>query len=268
MKPLMEIRSGRKFSGFTLVELLTVMSITTILLLLITSGLKSAFGTAFGSEANDLASTLVRARAYAMANNTYVYVGIAEVSAATPSASTQTAGNGRIGVVVVATNDGSRGYDPTTTSSSTALPQSPAFAGTQLVVVSPLRHFDNVHITPLTATSITALGASYPIAGTTGNTIPYYDLATSSPVASVSKTTFTWPLTGSQYAFGSNPGSVIQFNPEGQAQIITGANTDSYLQWIQIDLVPTHGTSVPATLSNQTSILIDGASGSVSIYRT
>jgi hypothetical protein len=203
-----------------------------------------------------------------MANNTYVFVGIEEVNASTVGSATQTTGNGRIGVVVVATNDGSRGYDPTLTSSSTTIPETSLaqFQNTQLVVVSPLRHFDNMHLIALTAASITAFGANYPI-NLADTTIPFYDLASATPV-SASTLTFNWPLSGSQYVFGANPGSIIQFNPQGEAQIITGANTNSYLQRIELDLVPTHGNVVPATFPNQASILIDGASGAVSLYRT
>jgi prepilin-type N-terminal cleavage/methylation domain-containing protein len=272
MKPRKEIREAGRL-GFTLVELLVVLGIISILLFLASSALSGPFGLAFDSSSSDLANTLVRARAYAMANNTYVFVGLEEVDASVAGSATQTAGNGRIGVVVVATNDGSRGYDPTSTTGNTTIPETslPAYANTQLVVVAPLRHFDNMHLITLTAADITAFGTNYPIKDTTGDTIPFYDLAATS---SDSALTFNWPLgaaaAATQYTFGTHPGSIIQFNPQGEAQIITGANTNSYLQRIELDLVPTHGNVVPTTaiLPNQASILIDGASGAVSLYRT
>ena len=208
-------------------------------------------GTAYSNETSDLANTLVRARAYAMANNTYVFVGIQEVDASKPSSGAQTAGTGRIGVTVVASNDGTRGY---TTSAPAALTSS------SLTIVSPLRHFDNVHIT--TSSGI----ANLPNASSGTS----FNLANSS---SSSLTTFTWPLSGTaQYSFGSNassPGTVIQFSPQGEAQIVTGSNTDSILQWIEIDLVPTHGnTTSGVSAKNPSAILIDGASGSITIYRS
>jgi prepilin-type N-terminal cleavage/methylation domain-containing protein len=275
MKPRKEIREAGRL-GFTLVELLVVLGIISLLLFLASSALSGPFGLAFDSSSSDLANTLVGARAYAMANNTYVFVGIEEVDASIAGSATQTAGTGhygRLGVVVVATSDGSRGYDPTSAAAGTTIPDTslPAYANTQLVVVAPLRHFDNMHLIALTAADITAFGTNYPIKDTTGDTIPFYDLATAS---SDSALTFNWPLGAAaavtQYTFGTDPGTIIQFNPQGEAQIITGANTSSYLQRIELDLVPTHGNVVPTTaiLPNQASILIDGASGAVSLYRT
>ncbi len=250
-------------------ELLFTLSIMAILAVLVASGLQSAFGAGFGSEVSDIASTFMRARSYAIANNTYTFVGVTEVSASTPASSAQTTGSGRIGVVVYATNDGTRGYDPTTTTLPIALPQTAVapFTNTKLVVVAPLRHFDNIHLTTLTTAIIGKFGSSYPITSTTMTYNSYYDLATTTLP---SQTTMSWPVSGSAlYSFGgTNPGSIIQFNPQGEAQVFTGANTDSYYQWIEMDLVPIHGSNVPATTpANQGSIVIDGASGAVSIYR-
>ena len=235
-----------KQNGFSLVEMLVVISILSILSVLVSAGLQGVLGTTEDGQISDIASTLTRARAYAMANNTYVYVGIQEVNVGNPSSGSQTPGVGRVGVAVVASNDGTRIYDYTAPAALTA---------SRLTAVSPLRHFDNLHL------AANAAIANLPNA--TANATSY------NPASSNSLTTFQWPLSGtSQYAFGSNsqsPGTVIQFNPQGQAQIVTGSYTDSIFQWIEIDLAPTHGTTVSA--SNPATILIDGASGSVTTYR-
>ncbi len=233
--------------GFSLVEMLVVISILSILSVLATAGLQSVLGSAEDGQLSDIASTLMRARAYAMANNTYVFVGIQEVSAANPSNGSQTAGTGRIAVAVMASSDGTRGYQ-VSVNASTAL--------TSLNVVSPLRHYDNLHLLPNTGINTTTLPNS-----STATSMTYEAASTTS------LTTFTWPLGSSspQYpTFGSN-GTVIQFNPQGQAQIVALPYTDSFFQWIEIDLAPTHGTKVSA--NNPETILIDGPSGNVTTYR-
>jgi len=229
-----------------MVEMLVVLSIASILSLLVTAGFRSILGSVENGQVSDIANTLTRARAYAMANNTYVFVGIQEVDASKASTVTQTAGTGRIAVTVVASSDGTRGY-PTSISASTSL--------TSLNVVVPVRHYDNLHLLTSVGTGVSNL----PNTTTSG--------ATYNADSQTSLTTFTWPLGSAspQYpTFGSN-GTVIQFNPRGEAQIVTGAYTDSILQWIEIDLAPTHGTTVSG--SNPATILIDGASGSVTTYR-
>ena len=230
-------RSSRR-QGFSLVELLVVISIASILSVLATVGMQSVLGSAYSNETSDLANTLVRARAYAMANNTYVFVGIEEVDASQPTTGVQTPGVGRVGVTVVASNDGTQGF------------------ASGLTVVSPLRHFDNLHLTASSGvTSLTLPNAS--------NSATYFLASTPST------TTFNWPLTGTaQYTFGTSSGSVIQFDPQGEAQIITTSNgAQSILQWVEIDLIPTHGNSTAGTTAkNPATILIDGPSGTVTAY--
>lgn len=263
------LRGQGRAQGFTLVEMLAVLAIVGILTTLVAVSFASILSAAFTSEVSDIASILVRARAYAMANNTYTFVGIQEVSAATSATTTpQTAGSGRIGVVVVATNDGTCGYLPSITTTKSLPDNASTGTSTQLVVVTPLRHFENIHMRGSLAKTIAS-----------GNVEigSVFSLAYNSLYKCPSLTTFNWPLSGTaQYsAFGTNSstvnGSVIQFNPQGEAQIITlvAAGTNSYqsLQWIEIDLEPIHGSTVPTAHKNAAAILIDGPSGNVSIFR-
>lgn len=232
--------------GFSLVEMLVVISIASLLSILVTTGLQSVTGSVLDGQISDISNTLVRARAYAMANNTYVFVGLQEVSAANPSNGTQSAGTGRIAMTVVASSNGTSGY---ASSISTSTPLA------SLTVVAPLREYENLHLLTSPGTGISNL----PNTSTSGAT---YEAANTT-----SLTTFNWPVgsTSPQYpTFGSN-GTVIQFNPQGEAQIITGPYTDLILQWIEIDLTPTHGTTISS--KNPATILIDGASGSVTTYR-
>ena len=230
-------------AGFSLVEMLVVISIAAILSLLASVGFQNVVGPVFNGQVSDIASTLARARAYAMANNTYVFVGIQELDASKSRTGAQTSGTGRVAVTVMASQDGTRGY-LTSSGSSTAL--------NSLAVVSPLRVFDNLHI---------ATGSGLSNLPNTSDSGSSY-VAASAP----SLTTFTWPPgAASNYpAFGSN-GTVIQFNPRGEAQIFASANSDCVFQWIEIDLISTHGIKV--STANPATILVDGASGSVTIYR-
>src|SRR5439155_24028108 len=95
---------------------------------------------------NEGAGALEQARDYAMANQTFVWVGLKEVDITNdPSVSPQTAGNGRIAIAIVASKDGTRGYDVTNSS----LPN-PAWtsynSGANLLAVGKLQHLENAHL--------------------------------------------------------------------------------------------------------------------------
>jgi hypothetical protein len=151
-------------------------------------------------------------------------------------------------------------------------------------VVTPLRTFNNLHILahnsmPDSITTNLPGGSNSGSSGSGSGSSPgasFYYLDTNSSSTSDAVTTFQWPLTGTaQYTFGPTAGTVIQFDPQGEAQIVTNDDTnnqqenDSFLQWIEIDLEPTHGNNVPTSTSATTAaILIDGPSGTVSLYRS
>src|SRR5580658_7485032 len=94
------IQSSHKLRArraFTLVEMMVVLAIILILASIALVNFNSILSTTNSSEFSDFASTLVRARAYAMANNTYVWVGIQEVDASvsdSPGISQSTTGFG------------------------------------------------------------------------------------------------------------------------------------------------------------------------------
>src|SRR5438552_17580258 len=106
-------------AGFTLLELLIVIAIIALLMVLIAPAFTTIKGgTDVTSAAYTIKGVLDTARTYAKANNTYVFVGFAEVdSSVDPSISPQvTTGSspyGRVAVVIVASKDGTRGYDVT-----------------------------------------------------------------------------------------------------------------------------------------------------------
>jgi type II secretory pathway pseudopilin PulG len=254
--------------SFTLLELLVVISIIVILLVLIVPAFTSIKGgsdlTTAGSNVEAL---LDQSRAYAMANNTYVFIGIVEVdSSVSQSAVPQTTTNstrigGRVAIAIVASKDGTHGYDVT----STSLPN-PAWAnynnGGNLVAISKLQRFENIHLAQV-----------YSSLGTIGN------MARPDPSANyvvgndscTSVTPFDWPigapLGSGQYSFTK----VINIDPQGVARIQGSTNTDTIVQVMEIGLQQTHGAVPTPTPSfgagNVAAIQIDGMTGATRIYR-
>jgi prepilin-type N-terminal cleavage/methylation domain-containing protein len=249
-------------NGFTLVELLTVLTIVTILAVLATpsiQGLQKAGG--FTKSVYDLADSLNLARSYAVAQNTYVYVGLTEVDRTqSPAASPQQSGFGRVVFAAVATKDGTSdysaesgwGYSPTIGTSSGP--------GLGLVLVRPAQNFDFLHIT------------STPFPDGTG---PMARPATSYPIGLPSAAT---PLTGfslplgtplgnGKYNFTGNAATILTFNPQGGVLV----NGEAY-QGVEIDFQPAVSNFAPASPGNvnegnQAAVVIDGTTGAVTVYR-
>src|SRR5438477_8600538 len=96
--------------GFSLIELLVVIAIIVLVTALIVpafTSIKSASDVT--TTAYTIKGVLEQARTYAMANNTYTYVGFYEEAADTSSsASVHPAGVGRVILDVVASSNGSR----------------------------------------------------------------------------------------------------------------------------------------------------------------
>ena len=211
----------------------------------------------------DISGALDQARAYAIANNTYVYVGIGEFDATyTSSANPQISGTGRLAIATVASKDGTRGYDI----SINPLPlgqSSSAWTnynnGKNLTAVGNLVVLENVHM-PAFITGSTG-GLSRPTVALTGSSC--YSLGSS---ASASVTPFDWPLgtqlTKGQYSFTK----VINFDPQGIARIQFVNNADMINDYMEIDLQQTHGTVI--TSGSAVSVVqIDSMTGSTHIYR-
>ena len=103
-------------SGFTLVELIVVIGIIILLTALLTpafTNLKSAGDVT--SAAYTVKGVLEQARTYAMANNTYTWVGFYEEDASQSSTNPATPGVGRLVMSVVASKDGTTVYSPNST---------------------------------------------------------------------------------------------------------------------------------------------------------
>jgi len=269
--PLTSEKRGR-CSGFTLLELIVVLSIIIIMTVLLAPAFtnrKSADD--MTNAANGIKVYLKTARNYATENNTYVFVGFAEVDASVnPSVSPQvtTGGTpyGRVAVAVVVSKDGSRQFQYATSGQGSDWTANYP-NGAHLSAVGKLQAYANLHFVPVN------FPAWAPSSHPTSNMARYqpsnstYNLVTSS-----STTPFTWPLgsplSGGQYRFDK----VINFDPQGVARIATGTNADEVANVMEIDFQQAHGTVTPTPPTNQdvgnhVVIQIDPSSGAIRVYR-
>jgi prepilin-type N-terminal cleavage/methylation domain-containing protein len=251
-----------KQSGFTLMELMLVIAIMT----LVAAFIAPAFTTM--KSAGDVSSTvynigglLEQARSYAMANNTYVWVGFKEVdSSQDSSASPQATGTGRVAIAILASRDGTRGYDATNNSLS-----NPAWTnynnGAKLVAIGKLQRLENIHL----ATTLNGFGNQPP---TSGNMARPYIQSNNYVIgnAPTSVTPFDWPLgsalNAGQYSFQK----VINFDPQGIARIQYSTNTDFVGAYIEIGLQQTHGRAISSS-PNVAALQLDCMTGTLRKYR-
>jgi len=272
--------SSNDDSGFTLIELLVVVAV----IVLMTSLAIPAFnairgGTDFTTEVYDIAGTLDQARSYAMANNTYVLAGIAEVSAALDSsASPQLSGTGRIAMAIVASKTGTRPYQSLITTNSLGNWQTSAYNTSAFLAVTKILVLPNLHLVDLQNSS-----SMPPQPGSTtpppGMARPAVDMSYNlSSASGTSNTQFAWPLgtipnaSNAQYTFAR----VIEFDPQGCARVISSPSTypDAVPGYIEIGLQPAHGTIAAGSPSSQSinpgqiaAIQINGISGANLTYR-
>jgi hypothetical protein len=201
----------------------------------------------------DVQGILDQARAFAMANNTYVFVGFSEPN------------TGTVLVATVASKDGTRGYDVTgATIPAPAWPTLTTLPTSNLNAIGKLQKFDNIHL----ASNMNGPGSVIPTGGglarpeITGSFANYYAVG-DMPVAT-QPNTFTWPpgTAAPPYTFDK----VINFDPQGSARVQTTGNSDTIPAYMEIGLQQTHGTLI-STGSNVAAIQVDGMSGATRIYR-
>jgi hypothetical protein len=214
---------------------------------------------------------LENARTYAKANNTYVFVGFAEVdSSVDPSVSPQvTTGStpyGRVAVAVVASKDGTRHFDYKISGQGTDWTGNYA-NGANLIAVGKLQRFENLHF-------LVNFGSWPPDPSRPNSTMVRYQPGTSYTlgISPSSVTPFAWPLGSAQNSGQYQFNKVIIFDPTGVARIAYGTNANAIVSVMEIDLQPTHGTIVPANpanqdVGNQAAIQIAPMSGEIRVYR-
>ena len=250
-------------AAFSLVELLAVMGAIVILLSLAAPALNSIKGAnTFSKAISDLANALEQARAYAMSNNTYVFVGIAEVDSTIGSSAVQQTGSGRVAVSVVASKDGTSVYNPADAGYTWKANYN---RGANLISLSRLQYNDNVHLVDLGLPATKGGNLS------TRQAVPPA-ARISNPDQSVdSVTPFTGPLgadlTRGRFKFVR----VITFDPQGSARIVNTSG-DNVVGAIEIGLQTARGNVFAAVDSDQltgniAAIQVDGITGAVRIFR-
>src|SRR6476646_1493510 len=256
--------SNIELKAFTLLELMLVIGVIVLVSTFVVpafTNLKSSGDV--NTAVYNIGGVLEQARSYAMANHTYVWVGFEEVDASKdPSVNPQTIGTGRIAVAVVASRDGTRGYDITNNSLL-----NPAWTnynnGASLVGINKLLRFENLHMAPFFSTIPNSGNTTRPIVSSgsyqLGNT-------TANPNPGNCVTPFDWPLGSAigagQYSFTR----VINFDPEGVARIQYTNNTDQIVAYMELGLQQSHG-SVVSSSPNAAALQIDCMTGSVRRYR-
>ena len=284
VQPVCPARTVR--GGFTLVEMLAVLGVIAVITALVVPAVTGINGSNNLTKATyDVASALEMARTYALANNTYVWVGLFEEDGAQSSPNpTATNNGGRIILSVVASKDGTR-YDATATTPPGPFGSPNGSNPVALIQVNKIIKVENVHMAAVNDPNGVANNPArpaVPVAYQTGdagaspnNTTGPFAQTTLSPTGN--QTTFTYPAPTSatnpvaspQYTFTK----IIEFNPQGEASKITentyaGAGPQSFLE---IALQPVHGNLVDpryaGTKNAASAIQIEGLTGQTKVYR-
>jgi prepilin-type N-terminal cleavage/methylation domain-containing protein len=272
----------RRIRGFSLLELLIVVGIIALLLVLIAPAFTSLKGAGdVTSAAYTIKGVLDTARTYARANNTYTWVGFYEEDVSQPSVIPApdppcTGCVGRLVMSIVASKDGSNlGADPGSSATGTENWINP----TQLTQVGKLVKIDNFHLPLFNMCSSNCGGDTFdsrpvlqldPILGYNAsrfgelnarapNTAPY-----DTTNGGLTKFPFQYPVGNPvptwQYRFRRT----LRFNPRGECRI---NSTYDVRRVIEIGLLQTHGTALPAPVGNVAAVQVTGFGGSVKIYR-
>lgn len=279
MESLRRDASKRAQDAFSLIELMVVIAIIVLVSALIAPAFRSLKGAGdVTSAAYTVKSVLEQARTYAMANNTYTWVGFYEEDVSQPSTSPPTPGVGRLVMSIVAANDGVQGFDP----NAVASPTNRLDIG-RLIQVGKLIKIENVHL-PLFAIPTGTAGNSFdsrpavqndPVVGYNDSRFGELNASppNTAPVSNNGSSKFPFqypvgnPVPNAQYTFTKT----LQFDPRGEGRINSSYDVRPV---IEIGLLPTHGNAAPTPTpsagnytGNVVAVQLNGFAGNVKVYR-
>jgi type II secretory pathway pseudopilin PulG len=242
--------------AFSLLELMVVVGIMIVGVALAVPALTRSEN--LTNAVYTLQGVMDQARTYAVANNTYTWVGVFEEDGASTSQTPGKSGTGRVVLCIVASQDGTSVYNKRAAESGGG-GTSQKLDPTRLALVGKLVRLEGVHILDAAGTAIgkrpAGLVRQEHLVG----------LATGAPLF-----TFNYPLTGTAtYTFGQGPGpganGIIQFNPQGEAISAIGP-VGTPVPNLEISLQPAHGNT-PGSNANLASLNLSGLTGQTTIYR-
>jgi prepilin-type N-terminal cleavage/methylation domain-containing protein len=259
------LRPPHRRAGFTLVELLVVVGIMVIMAGLITPAITSLKGSGDETKATfDISGAIQMARTYAVANDTYTWVGFFEEDGSRYSTTPATGGVGRIVLATVASRDGTIAYNPATLASVTG---TAAISGTSLILINPLIKISNMHLkTAISGDSVFPMGTGtgQGFSGRPQVSATYCQIG-DQPASSARTCLFQYPpgSTAVQYSFSK----LIQFNPRGETSLIVNNAAWPPAQTVEIGLQKVNGNAIAVAYLNVAAIQITGIAGNIEIYR-
>lgn len=242
-------RISQHRAAFSLLELLAVMAIIVVMATLAVPAMNAIKGGGDLTKAtSDLSDLIQQARAYAMANNTYVYLGLEEIDP-TKNGYAPSSSGGQVIAAVVSSKTGRRPMENPSTPG--------ALVDADIQPISRLRKFDNIHLA-----ASGDVGTSGGLADRVTDAAVVVDLGSTEAA-----TRFNWAAGG-----GGSPatlGKVIEFDPQGVARYQDGTSAlESIKGWIEIPLKPSKGNAgVVPSEKNAAALQVDGMTGVVQIYR-
>ncbi len=239
-------------------ELLAVVGMMVLMMAFVgpvIRGLKGSRDTI--DSAYEIGGILEQARTFAMANNTYTWVGFFEEDGVKPAVRgnvAATSGTGRVVACIFTAKDGLR-YTPGVTPVPTQLSGSVG----NLAVVGKIRLFEGMHLVT-TAANRTIAPASMLgpliIANTNGVEV------VSTGTGSLPKAVYPLLATTPNYTFAK----ILEFNPLGEVNTLDRAVPgEPPLQWVGIGLQRANGNIPEAKPAPN--IFIEGLTGRVHIFK-